>query len=82
MVGAGKLSGSTAVVTGASAGIGEAIAKTFAREGASVAIVSRNLPEAKRVRAEIEAAGGAALVFQADVTRSEDVEKMVKAVLE
>ena len=82
MSGAGRLSGATAIVTGASAGIGEAIAKTFAREGASVAIVSRNLPEGKRVGAEIEAAGGSALVLQADVTRSREVDGMVQAVLD
>ena len=82
MAGAGRLSGATAIVTGASAGIGEAIAKTFAREGASVAIASTNLAEAKRVGAEIEAAGGSVLVLQTDVTRSEDVDRMVKAVLD
>lgn len=82
MAGAGRLSGSTAIVTGASAGIGEAIVKTFAREGAAVAIVSRNLAEAKRVGAEVEAAGGSVLVFEADVTRSKDVDAMVKAVLD
>ncbi len=42
----GRLSGSTAIVTGASAGIGEVIVKTFAHGGASVAIVNRNLQEA------------------------------------
>jgi len=82
MAAAGRLSGCTAIVTGASAGIGEAIAKTFAREGAAVAIVSRNVAEAKRVGAEIEAAGGSALVLEADVTRARDVERMLTAVLE
>lgn len=82
MAGAGRLSGSTAIVTGASAGIGEAIAKTFAREGASVAIASTNLAEAQRVGAEIEAAGGSVLVLQTDVTRSQDVDRMVKTVLD
>jgi 3-oxoacyl-[acyl-carrier protein] reductase len=82
MTGAGRLSGATAIVTGASAGIGEAIAKTFAREGAAVAIVSRNVAESKRVAAEIEGAGGSALVLQADVTRAQDVERMVTAVLD
>jgi 3-oxoacyl-[acyl-carrier protein] reductase len=81
MTGAGRLFGATAIVTGASAGIAEAIAKTFAREGAAVAIVSRNVAESKRVAAEIEAAGGSALVLQADVTRAQDVERMVTAVL-
>ena len=82
MAGTGKLSGSTAIVTAASQGLGEAIAKTFAREGARVAIVDINLPEAQRVAAEIEAAGGSPLVLQADVTRSQEVTAMVKAVVD
>jgi 3-oxoacyl-[acyl-carrier protein] reductase len=82
MATAGKLSGSIAIVTAAGQGLGETIAKTFAREGASVAVVDINLPEATRVGAEIEAAGGSALVLQADVTRSREVDGMVKAVLD
>jgi NAD(P)-dependent dehydrogenase (short-subunit alcohol dehydrogenase family) len=77
----GRLSGLKAIVTGGSAGIGEAIAKTFAREGACVAVVSRNVDEGKRVVAEIEAAGGTTMALQADVTRSRDVDAMVNAVL-
>ena len=49
MAATGRLSGAVAIVTGASAGIGEAVARTFAREGAAVAIVSRNRVEANRV---------------------------------
>jgi 3-oxoacyl-[acyl-carrier protein] reductase len=82
MATAGRLSGSTAIVTAAGQGLGETIAKTLAREGASVAIVDINLPEVTRVGAEIEAAGGSALVLHADVTRSQEVEGMVKAVLD
>jgi len=82
MTGAGRLSGSTAIVTAAGQGLGEAIAKIFAREGASVAIVDINLPEAKRVGAGIEATGGSALVLKADVTSSQEVAGMVKAVLD
>lgn len=82
MAGTGKLSGSTAIVTAAGQGLGEAIAKTFAREGARVAVVDINLPQAQRVGAEIEAAGGSALVIQADVTRSQEVAAMVKAVVD
>jgi 3-oxoacyl-[acyl-carrier protein] reductase len=76
-----KLTGAVAIVTGASAGIGEEIAKTLAREGASVAIASRNHAEGKRVAAEIGAAGGSAVAFQADVTRSADVTALVGAVV-
>jgi 3-oxoacyl-[acyl-carrier protein] reductase len=78
----GRLSGSTAIVTAAGQGLGETIAKTLAREGASVAVVDINLPEVTRVGAEIEAAGGAALVLHADVTRSQEVDGMLKAVLD
>lgn len=78
----GRLSGSVAIVTGASAGIAEAIAKTFAREGAAVAIVSRNVAETKRVAADIEKAGGSAIALQADVTRAGDVDTMMNAVME
>ena len=79
---AGRLGGQITIVTAAGQGLGEAIATTFAREGASVAVVDINLAEAQRVGDEIEAAGGSALVLEADVTKSPDVDAMVKAVLE
>ena len=78
----GKLAGSVAIVTGASAGIGENTAITFAREGAKVVIVSRTMMDSQRVAGIITAAGGEALVVQADVTRTADVEAMVAAVME
>ena len=81
MAATGRLSGAVAIVTGASAGIGEAVARTFAREGAAVAIVSRNRVVANRVGDAIEAAGGLPFVIQADVTSSSDVDRMVAAVL-
>jgi 3-oxoacyl-[acyl-carrier protein] reductase len=76
------LSGSIAIVTAAGQGIGEAIAKAFAGEGAAVAVVDINGAESGRVGAEIEAAGGTALALQADVKRSNEVAAMVNAVLE
>ncbi len=78
----GRLSGAVAIVTAAGQGLGEAISKIFAREGASVAIADINLAEARRVGAEIEAQGGSVLVLQADVTRAQEVKDMVKKVLD
>jgi 3-oxoacyl-[acyl-carrier protein] reductase len=79
---AGRLAGSVAIVTAGGQGLGEAIAKTLAGAGAAVAVIDINLVETKRVGAEIQAAGGSALVLQADVTRSQEVAAMVKAVME
>jgi NAD(P)-dependent dehydrogenase (short-subunit alcohol dehydrogenase family) len=77
-----RLSGSTAIVTGASEGIAEGIARTLALEGASVALVSRTLSRVQVIAADIEAAGASALAVQADVTRAQDVREMVKTVLD
>lgn len=82
MASAGRLSGSIAIVTAAGQGLGEAIAKILAREGASVAIVDINLQELNRVGKEIDAAGGSSLVLNKDVTRSQEVAEMAKAVLD
>jgi len=79
---AGRLGGAVAIVTGASAGIGETTAITLAREGARVAVVGRNVPEIERVAALITAAGGSALALKADVTRATEVEAMVRAVMD
>jgi NAD(P)-dependent dehydrogenase (short-subunit alcohol dehydrogenase family) len=76
-----RLQGSVAIVTGASEGIAEETARTLAREGASVALVSRTLERTQRVAAEIEAGGGAALALRADVTKAAEVESAVSAVL-
>ena len=62
-----QLSGKRAVVTGSSSGIGEAIAKALAAEGASVVVHGRREAEAKRVATEIRAAGGKAAVALGDL---------------
>jgi NAD(P)-dependent dehydrogenase (short-subunit alcohol dehydrogenase family) len=69
----GKLQGRTAVITGASKGIGKAIAVALAAEGARVALVSRNRELLHEVTAEIGASGGMAYAFPADVTSEEQV---------
>ena len=77
----GRLFGQSAIVTGAAGGIGEAIAKTLANEGASVAIADINLQEAKRAASEIERLGGTSLAIQVDVAQSQEVAEMVEKVL-
>lgn len=74
-----SLSGKVAVVTGASGGIGAAIATALARAGASVVIGARRLDELERVKAEIvaEVEGAKVLVCKTDVTKRADVKGLV-----
>lgn len=66
------------IVTGASRGIGRAIAEAFAREGARVAVNYRaDGAGAQETARRIEAAGGKSTVIQADVSRAGDVERLV-----
>ena len=68
------------LVTGASRGIGAAAAKRLGKSGASVIInYHHNREAAQKVLAEIQGAGGGGMLFQADVTRQDQVELMVKA---
>ena len=67
-----RLAGKTAIVTGANAGIGEATAELFAREGATVVLVARRADRLAEVAARIEAAGGSAFALAADVTVVDD----------
>ena len=72
------LSNKVAIVTGGGQGIGEAIAKVYAKEGAKVVIVDINMENATKVAQEIKENGGEALPFKADVTQENDVKKMVE----
>jgi len=75
----GTLEGRAALVTGASRGIGRAIALELARHGAAVAVSYRERREAaEETAAGIEALGGRSLACQADVSREEDVARLVE----
>lgn len=76
------LSGKTAVVTGASRGIGRAVAIGYAAAGAAVALVARSTDALDTVRAEIESAGGRALTLSCDVTDPDAVQAMVRSAID
>lgn len=75
------LEGKTAIVTGASGGIGKAVAIALAKEGAAVAVhFHGNEEKALLVKKEIEEAGGKAEIFRANVVDFEECNALVKAV--
>lgn len=65
------------VITGASKGLGKAIALKFAKEGASLAICARNEEKLMEVKAEAETFGASVLAVVADVSKSKDMERFV-----
>ncbi len=72
-----KLSGKVALVTGSARGIGAATAKALAKEGANVVIADVKVARAMQTLHEIESFGGKSIVAEADISKEEEVSRMV-----
>lgn len=77
-----RLEGKIAVITGGNSGIGEATAKLFAQEGATVVITARREKELQRVADEINAKGGNCVYIPGDVTVTADVDNVIDKTVE
>src|SRR6202022_4344757 len=78
----GKLQGLVAVITGAGSGIGQASALAFAREGACVVVADIQAASAEGTVEQVRAAGGQAEPVVVDVTRYDQVERMIKTAVD
>jgi len=78
---AGRLASKVAVVTGSGGGLGSAIAEGFAREGARLVVNSRSIERARAVAKAIEASGGRALAFEADIQDPGQAQAMARAAM-
>lgn len=73
-----RLDGRVALVTGASSGLGVALARAFAEAGADVSVVARRVERLEETRADVERAGRRAVVVEADVTSVDDCRRAVE----
>ncbi|HEU4439007.1 MAG TPA: 3-oxoacyl-[acyl-carrier-protein] reductase [Methylomirabilota bacterium] len=82
MTAAKSLAGKVAIVTGGSRGIGLAIARSLADDGASVVVSGRDAARLEAAVKELESLGGAALAVTADAAKREDVDRLVEVTRE
>ena len=77
-----RLKDKVALITGGARGIGQAIAMTFAKEGADIVVADVNLETAQKTASEIESLGRKALALEMDVTSYEKVEEGINKILD
>ena len=77
-----SLKGKTAIITGASQGIGESIAIGMAEAGANVTLAARNVDKLGQVAGKIEAIGARCIKVKTDVLKKDDIEAMVQATVD
>ncbi|MBV8375552.1 MAG: SDR family oxidoreductase [Verrucomicrobia bacterium] len=77
-----NLNGKVAIITGASKGLGKAMALALGAAGASLALVSRNFEQLSEVKAAVEKLGGHAKIFPADVLEEEQIRQLEHAVMD
>lgn len=78
----GRLENQVAWVSGANKGIGEGIARLYAKEGARVAMIGRTVSEGEKIVREIRDAGGEAFFFRCDVTKEEEIKASIEKTIE
>ncbi|MBV9085365.1 MAG: SDR family NAD(P)-dependent oxidoreductase, partial [Acidobacteriaceae bacterium] len=76
----GNIKPEVVVVTGASAGVGRAIVREFARRGARIGLIARDRERLDSVKKEVEEQGGRALPLSVDVAKADEVEKAAESV--
>jgi len=75
-----RFNGKVAIITGAARGIGKATSKILASEGCTVVIADINKEEAEKTKSEFNTLGYRAESFQCDISKVEDVEKLIASV--